>query len=108
MFNVHAQFGGHEVRIKAGLIHNVLQSLFLFFGFMFFFLSLFQLSLKLLFFLLDFSQILFSFSPVNEALSMQFFSTVDVFILILDAFDVSSFDLFHAKVGKFFADGLSL
>ena len=75
---------------------------------MLFFLSLFQFSLQLFFFLFDFGQISFPFSPVNQAFSVKLFSSVDVLVLVFNAFDVSFFNLFHTKVGKFFAEGLSL
>ena len=108
MVDVHSQFRGHEMRIKTRLVHNVLKSFFLFFGLMFFFHSLFQFSLEFFFFLFDFSQISFSLSPVNQAFSVKFFSPVDIVVLVFNAFDVSFFNLFHAQVGKFFANGLSL
>ena len=39
---------------------------------------------------------------------MQFFSPVDIVVLVFNAFDVSFFNLFHAQICKFFANGLSL
>ena len=39
---------------------------------------------------------------------MKLFSSIDILVLVFYAFDILFLYLFHAKIGKFFADGLSL
>jgi len=90
------------------LIHDILKPLLLLLGLLLFFIFFLELGFQLLLLLPQLDKLFVSFSPVDQAFSVQFFGPVNIVVLVPDTPGISFFDLSDTVIGHSFQGRLFL